>query len=84
MSWLERRMVVISNRLPLTIEESKEGFRLDGSSGGLVTAFRPLLNDCAGVWMGWTGTDCSPANRSAPRRVLAVKIQSRTQKLVGG
>jgi len=61
MSWLERRMIVISNRLPVTIEESKKGFRLDASSGGLVTALRPLLNDCAGVWVGWTGTDCSPA-----------------------
>jgi trehalose 6-phosphate synthase/phosphatase len=61
MSWLEHRMVVISNRPPVTIEESQEGFRMDGSSGGLVTALRPLLNDCAGVWVGWTGTDCSPA-----------------------
>jgi trehalose 6-phosphate synthase/phosphatase len=61
MSWLERRIVVVSNRLPVTIEESNAGFRLEASSGGLVTALRPLLNDCAGVWVGWTGTDASPA-----------------------
>ena len=61
MSWLERRIVVVSNRLPVTIEESNAGFRLEASSGGLVTALRPLLNDCAGVWVGWTDTDASPA-----------------------
>lgn len=35
MSWLEHRMVVVSNRLPLTVEENNSGFRLDASSGGL-------------------------------------------------
>jgi len=54
------RMVVVSNRLPVTIESGPVGFGVDPSSGGLVTALRPLLNDCAGVWIGWTGTDESP------------------------
>ena len=54
------RMVVVSNRLPVTIESTPAGFRVDPSSGGLVTAIRPLLNDCAGVWLGWTGTEESP------------------------
>src|ERR1700722_17753940 len=60
MKWLEHRMVVVSNRLPVTIEQSNEGSRLEFSSGGLVTALRPLLKDCSGVWIGWTGTDASP------------------------
>lgn len=60
MTWLEHRMVVVSNRLPVTIEQSNGGSRLEFSSGGLVTALRLLLNDCSGVWIGWTGTDASP------------------------
>jgi alpha,alpha-trehalose-phosphate synthase [UDP-forming] len=56
----KHRMVVVSNRLPVTIERNREGFRVEPSSGGLVTALRPLLHDCAGVWIGWTGTDASP------------------------
>ncbi|MGA8151257.1 MAG: trehalose-6-phosphate synthase [Terriglobales bacterium] len=56
----KHRMVVVSNRLPVTIERRPDGFRVEASSGGLVTALRPLLNDCAGVWIGWTGTDESP------------------------
>ena len=60
---IDGRMVVVSNRLPITIEQSVDGSpRLDASSGGLVTALRPLLSDCAGLWIGWTGTDESPEN----------------------
>ena len=58
---LTKRIVVVSNRLPVTIEQDPDGFRVAPSSGGLVTALRPLLDDCAGVWIGWTGgTDASP------------------------
>ena len=54
------RIVVVSNRLPVTVEQEPEGFRVEPSSGGLVTALRPLLKESAGVWIGWTGTNESP------------------------
>ena len=54
------RMIVVSNRLPVTIEQSPEGLRLRASSGGLVTALHPLFTESAGTWIGWTGTDASP------------------------
>lgn len=60
MRTLQHRMVVVSNRLPFAIEQNGDGFLIKPSSGGLVTALRPLLNDSAGVWIGWTGTEASP------------------------
>jgi trehalose 6-phosphate synthase/phosphatase len=60
MSAIKQRIVFVSNRLPITIKQDEQGFHVDPSSGGLVTALRPLLNDCAGVWIGWTGTDEHP------------------------
>ena len=54
------RIVVVSNRLPVTIVRGHDGFQIEPSSGGLVTALRPLLNDSAGIWIGWTGTDELP------------------------
>jgi trehalose 6-phosphate synthase/phosphatase len=54
------RMVVVSNRLPVTLESSDSGCRVIPSAGGLVSALWPLLNDCEGAWVGWTGTDASP------------------------
>jgi trehalose 6-phosphate synthase/phosphatase len=55
-----RRIVVVSNRLPVSVEQGQSGFRIEPSSGGLVTALRPLLNDSAGVWIGWMDSDPSP------------------------
>lgn len=60
MNKAKHRMLIVSNRLPVTIEDGSEGPVLAPSSGGLVTALRPLLRDCAGVWIGWTGTDRLP------------------------
>ncbi len=60
MSAIKQRIVFVSNRLPITIKQDEQGFHVDPSSGGLVTALRPLLNDCAGVWIGWTGTEERP------------------------
>ena len=55
-----RRLIVVSNRLPVTIEETDIGLRLQASCGGLVTALRPVLHDSLGCWVGWTGTDYAP------------------------
>jgi len=54
------KMIVVSNRLPVTVELGPEGLRLRASSGGLVTALHPLFTESAGSWIGWTGTDASP------------------------
>ena len=67
------RMVVVSNRLPVTIEKTPGGFAVEPSSGGLVTALRPLLNDCAGTWIGWTGTDSSTGDRARSPGTFASK-----------
>ncbi len=55
------KLVVVSNRLPVSVERSDAGIRLQPSCGGLVTAMRPLLKGSGGCWVGWTGTDAEPA-----------------------
>ncbi|CAN5707317.1 trehalose-6-phosphate synthase [soil metagenome] len=55
--YAKQRMILVSNRLPITISGHGGGLTIEPSSGGLVTALRPLLRDSAGVWVGWTGTD---------------------------
>jgi trehalose-6-phosphate synthase len=51
------RLVIVSNRLPITIESRKNDKRLHPSSGGLVSALGPILKDSGGCWIGWAGTD---------------------------
>jgi alpha,alpha-trehalose-phosphate synthase [UDP-forming] len=51
-----RRLMVISNRLPLSITKGKDGNpEARPSSGGLVTALRPVLAKRGGSWTGWAG-----------------------------
>jgi alpha,alpha-trehalose-phosphate synthase [UDP-forming] len=55
----QRRLVVVSNRLPVTIEAAEDQNRLRPSCGGLVSALIPILDRSGGCWVGWTGTDQS-------------------------
>lgn len=49
------RLLIVSNRLPLTLERSGETFTAEPSAGGLATAMRPVLEATRGVWFGWPG-----------------------------
>src|SRR5262245_57032139 len=48
-------LVVVSNRLPVRLEEDDTGSYWRTSPGGLVSALTPLLRGRDGVWVGWSG-----------------------------
>ncbi|MGE5646675.1 MAG: alpha,alpha-trehalose-phosphate synthase (UDP-forming) [Acidobacteriota bacterium] len=58
---MRQRLIVVSNRLPVTVARGPAGLRLEPSCGGLVTALLPVLRENAGCWVGWTGTSRDPA-----------------------
>jgi trehalose-6-phosphate synthase len=49
------RLIVVSNRLPITIEKDVDGFKYNRSSGGLVSALGSLKNTMDFIWVGWPG-----------------------------
>src|SRR5262249_13072210 len=51
------RLILVSNRLPVRSECIDGENRLHRSSGGLVPALAPILQENGGCWVGWTGTD---------------------------
>jgi len=51
------RLIVVSNRLPLTLKKTEEGWNTVRSSGGLASAMNPLLGKTGGDWIGWAGDD---------------------------
>ena len=55
---MNRRMVMVSNRLPVVIRQQNHDWQLTAGSGGLVTALVPVIQANRGVWVGWPG--CSP------------------------
>ncbi len=52
-----QRLIVVSNRLPVTVRSTGSKSCLEVSGGGLVSALTPILGATGGWWVGWTGTD---------------------------
>ena len=51
-----RRLVVVSNRLPVALRQNEAGeWQARPGSGGLITALSPVLRSRGGVWVGWPG-----------------------------
>jgi trehalose 6-phosphate synthase/phosphatase len=50
------RLILISNRLPLTLEAAGGKWIVTPSTGGLATALVPGLRERGGTWIGWPGT----------------------------
>jgi trehalose 6-phosphate synthase/phosphatase len=52
-----RRLIVVSNRLPVTFRRGPGGVERVRSTGGLVAALEPTLVRNGGVWIGWPGSE---------------------------
>ncbi len=55
---MNRRMVVVSNRLPVVIQQCDNLWQISPGSGGLITALAPVVQANRGIWIGWPG--CGP------------------------
>ncbi len=50
-----KRLIVVSNRLPVTPIRGPRGWELKPGAGGLVQALAPVLRDRGGLWVGSAG-----------------------------
>jgi len=48
-------LVVLSNRLPITLRADRRGAQAERAPGGLVAALDPALANRGGAWVGWPG-----------------------------
>lgn len=60
---MKGRLIVVSNRLPVTVQGRNGTAKLVPSSGGLVSALLPVLRQQGGSWIGWAGCEESLAAR---------------------
>jgi len=51
----DQQLVVVSNRLPISIVNDDDGVQVRRSAGGLVSALEPALERRGGTWVGWPG-----------------------------
>lgn len=67
-----QRLVIVSNRLPVTCVKQKDGgWTYNKSSGGLVTALSGIKNTSRFVWIGWPGVH---VDDEAERREMERKL----------
>jgi len=60
------RLLLVSNRLPITIKRSEDGnYAFSMSSGGLVTGLSGLSKTTTFQWYGWPGIEV-PQTEAAP------------------
>lgn len=62
---MPERLLVVANRLPLTVRRVGGRWRAEVSSGGLVAALAPVVEGMDGRWIGWPGE--APAVDAAGR-----------------
>ncbi len=48
-------LIIVSNRLPVTIRQTPGGLALAESPGGVATGLRGIQTASGGVWIGWPG-----------------------------
>ncbi len=71
------RLLIVSNRLPVTLREERGLVRLAPSSGGLATALRGPHEESGGLWFGWPG-DLSSASAGERSEIDAELRRLRT------
>jgi len=65
------RLLLISNRLPITIKRSEDGqYSFSMSSGGLVTGLSGLSKATSFQWYGWPGLEVPEAEEGPMRQRL--------------
>lgn len=50
-----QRLLIISNRLPVSVEKRRRGLRFEPSIGGLATGLRTFYKSYNSTWIGWPG-----------------------------
>ncbi len=76
---INKRLIVVSNRLPIVISKENDQWGIQPGSGGLITALTPILKENKSLWVGWPGT----GGKAPIRKLLDQFGSEQGYKLVG-
>lgn len=54
-----KRLIIVSNRLPVGIKKTEEGINIKPSMGGLATGLKSFYKEYDSKWFGWAGFEKS-------------------------
>lgn len=72
---LDRRLVVVSNRVPDINVAATDEERRTQSASGVVSALRPVLEEMGGIWFGWNGRAVGREASKVPAQVRVGAIE---------
>ena len=65
------RLIIVSNRLPVTVKSSQDGaFEYSTSTGGLVSGLNGISYKMSSQWYGWPGIDITEGERNNVKETL--------------
>ncbi len=70
------RLVLVSNRLPVTVEKRKNDFNLKHSIGGLATGLASFYQQQESLWVGWCGLSSNSLDASKRAELESVLQRS--------
>ncbi len=70
---MDSRLLIVSNRLPVTIRKGNSGLDLYPSSGGLATGLSSVYKERGALWIGWPGV-VSKQNRKEVEARLGAEV----------
>ncbi len=68
----QKHLVIIANRLPITVTTNDSGFQLQESVGGLATGLSSISNDFKIHWIGWPGVSPDELNDSQKQDIVNI------------
>jgi trehalose 6-phosphate synthase/phosphatase len=73
------RVIIVANRLPVTVSATETGVEVQKSTGGLATGLLRPHEQSGGVWIGWSGT---PQDELSEQQQTALDEQLAGMRLV--
>ncbi|MGB6123222.1 MAG: trehalose-6-phosphate synthase, partial [Bacteroidota bacterium] len=67
----QKRIIIVSNRLPVNIRKSESGFEFQASSGGLATGLSSLHTGSDTWWVGWPGPVGRDQRKEVEERLIS-------------
>src|SRR3990172_2455627 len=74
------RLVIVSNRLPITAAQTNDKLLFERSVGGLASGLSSYLGSVKGdldyIWVGWPGSGIDPSKRLDLKTIAAAKYKA--------
>ncbi len=68
-----RKLIIVSNRMPVTVEKKKGEIHFHQSAGGLATGLGSFYRSYNSIWLGWSGISSDRINRKE-RESITTKL----------